>query len=471
VPRAAKGMRSMARFASENGSVFTPNGANVIRIPVSSANFTDISKALFEVTLTNNSVNACKFDGGAQAIINRLAIQSTGNGNEIERLDHYNVMATKMDQYSTSSDGLQGRSLLSGCPGRISNFPEFDQVTSGVANAVATVASFDSGLVATTTVGGVDDVTAIATLQSAGGAGYLPQESVVLNAGMSRTFCFQLRGAWFNPMLGRLLPPATGFTLQIELEAAVTAMTGIAPDYTVSNPRLLLPTVSIEDPGLAQRVRQAIRSGVSWRGITAKTHQNVVAAGAGPASLPINDRSANIRGIMSVARTQAHLTAATRHSLTKSTLQFYSDWQYAVGSDLYPPQRVEMTMGAAAGGTAANNRVIGPAAVGLNYARAFSEVQRFWGSLHEDANATGLIGAESFCQSENNNGTGVIAINLQTWGDPSMASGLDAATDALPMSLEVTKTAMANAIQSVHTYVMCDLVFSLSGDGQLTSRS
>ena len=106
-----------------------------------------------------------------------------------------------------------------------------------------------------------------------------------------------------------------------------------------------------------------------------------------------------------------------------------------------------------------------------------------FGTFGAKAPSAGLIGAESFGQSKHNNSTGMLNCDLSAYSDSRVISGIDTASQALPVALRLDKSACAasgaddadgilagqGAIQ-VDTYCMADIEFMLMSDGSLTSR-
>ena len=152
---------------------------------------------------------------------------------------------------------------------------------------------------------------------------------------------------------------------------------------------------------------------------------------------------------------------------------------------MYPPAEVQIKAGSTvAGGTVAGTRVYASDANNLNVSESFAEAQRAFGTFGAKAPSAALIGAESFAQSEHNNGTGMLACDLSAYSDNQVISGIDTASQALPVALRLRKSACVasgaddaagvlagqGAIQ-VDTYCMADIEFMMLPDGSLTSRS
>ena len=152
---------------------------------------------------------------------------------------------------------------------------------------------------------------------------------------------------------------------------------------------------------------------------------------------------------------------------------------------MYPPAQVQIKAGSVvAGGTIKGARVYASDANNINVSESFAEAQRAFGIFGAKAPSAGLIGAESFAQSEHNNGAGMLACDLSPYSDSQVISAIHTASQALSVALRLNKSACAasgaddpagiragrGAIQ-VDTYCMADIEFMLMPDGSLTSRS
>ena len=219
--------------------------------------------------------------------------------------------------------------------------------------------------------------------------------------------------------------------------------------------------------------------------MTYKNHINTAVANNALEVLQLADRSMALRAIFSVLRRQAFVNDGARFSQSKKSIQYATAYQYQIGSDMYPPAQVQVVAGSTAvGGTVKGTRVYAADADNINVSEPFAEAQRAFGTFGARAPSAGLIGAESFAQSEHNNGTGMLACDLSAYSDSQVISGIDTASQALPVALRLQKSACAasgaanadgivagqGAIQ-VDTYCLCDVEFMMMPDGSLTSRS
>tara|TARA_E500000305_G_scaffold73010_1_gene58845 strand:- start:120 stop:533 length:414 start_codon:yes stop_codon:yes gene_type:complete len=135
----------------------------------------------------------------------------------------------------------------------------------------------------------------------------------------------------------------------------------------------------------------------------------------------------------------------------------------------YPVDLVELSTDTTAGGTTAGTRLPLSSTADLNIADAYNHVLRLFGNLN-NSNAHCLIGQEAYCQSQNNNGAGLIAIDLSAFSDGSVNSGLNT-LDNMPVSLEFLKTAACNAVTQIDTYAVKELIIMRDGNGVLSSMS
>ena len=104
MPKAVAGRGSMRKFQSSNGNTYN-QGSNIIRIDVNA----DVGAFLdgqhgeleFKVGINSKATNeATLIDTGGWGWIQRLRIEA--DGIELERIDNYNLLATKLFQYQAN---------------------------------------------------------------------------------------------------------------------------------------------------------------------------------------------------------------------------------------------------------------------------------------------------------------------------------------------------------------------------------
>jgi len=485
--------RHLSVFTAENASTFTPSNS-VVRIPVSSGAFLDQKNARLCFDFTNKTVDdAVHLDGGAQCLIQRLRVLSV-QGVELERIESYGLLHTTLDQYTSDDTHMKTANVLCGAPARCQESAYFTQATGGTNNnANVTAGGITVGATTNATVGGSGNALATLTLSvaGAGGIGYDQTQSDIINTGVTRHYEIPLQCGWFRPTSGKYLPPSCAYVLELTLGSGEASLVNLVnntahkPSYTLNNVELKIPAIAVQDPAFNQRIALMKRNGVSWRASTFKNHINTAVASASLEVLQLADRSMALRAIFSVLRRQAFVNDGSRFSQSRKSIQYATAFQYQIGSELYPPAQITIKAGSTAtGGTIAGTRVYKSAGADLNISEAFAEAQRAFGTFGANAPSAGLVGAESFAQSEHNNGTGIIACDLSAYSDSQVISGIDTASQALPVALRLQKSTCANsgaddnagvtagqgAIQ-VDSYCLVDIEFMLMPDGSLTSRS
>jgi hypothetical protein len=457
--------RHLTRFNAENASVFTSSN-NVCRIPVQSGSFLDLNEALLNFKLKNNATgHAIQLDDSASCVISRIRVLNL-QGGELERLESYGLLSNIIEHYTGNFDDINTNSALSGAPGKFDYTPAQANIAAGAANV-------DELSGKTLTIAG-----ATVASVNVGGQGFLQNQSDILNNNISRNYSIKLKGAWFNPDHKNYLPPNSGFVLELTFGtgAASFKSTTAAAVYSVENCILSVPAIRVDDADLMNRMNLNNRS-MSWTGTTFSHHINTSPAGADSRNvIQLAVRCYVLKGLLSVFRVQSDLSALAKFSLSKSTLQGISNYQWQIGSDNYPQQQIDLTITAGAtlatGGTAAGTRCILAGTDNNKISEAYGEVVRFFkGMKGNHAQGGGLVNPEAYCQGPNNNGAGLIAVSTEPYGsDGNIHNGIDTASTAMPVQLSFTTSANALAIQQIDTYAMCQIQFMRDADGNLSSE-
>ena len=468
---------NISQFLASNASDFTPSN-NTIRINVSSGAFLDLKNAVLEFDLKNTtSTDPARLDGGAGCVINRIRVLSS-DGSEIERIDSYNLLDCVLDQYTASDGSARIKSAQKGSPRFADDTPAFDEATSGaLATGERTASPYETGITISGTQTAGDDTAGKLQLKvsGVGGIGYDPRQSDILNTGITRHYSMGLKCGFFNPSTAKLLPPNTPFQLEITLGAAADCIVNLAGanavNYQLNNAELHIPAVVVNDPNYMAMVNQRLSQGISYKCNSYDHFVNTTASGAGKDVIQLSARARSLKGLMSVMRQQSKVSSDNDFKLSKRSIQYVSDYSYKVGSQNYPVDRVNLSTDTTAGGTASGGRIPLASTANLNIAEAYNHALRLFGSLNL-SNANIQIGQEAFAQSENlnNNGAGILAINLSAFSDGSVNSGLNTLNN-LPVSLEFTKTAACNAIVQIDSYSVKELIVMRNGDGVLSSMS
>jgi len=470
VADAVPSSKNIQQFLSSNASTFTGTGNNVCRIPVGSPAFLDLKNSLLQVEFTNTTASAdtVQLDGGVDGCIRRLRIISS-DGSVIEEINQYGLLSSVLDQYTMGSGSQRTSKALKGAPGR-----NDDAVAcsgqSGAAPAVgAQVATtYRSGLSVSVQGTLADDTTATKTrviLGGIGGIGYDPQDSDILNQDISRKYMFHLKAGFFNLATAKLLMPNTNFTLEIEFNDPVNCLksAAAAPLYSITNVELHVPAIVINDASFMQRMNQRMNQGVVMSCNSYSHFINTTGGNANKDVSQISARARSLKGLMSIFRLQANTVLGSVQKLSKRSIQYLDSYQYRIGSTSYPVDRVDIKTGT----TAANGLPLVAAGADLNIGEAYSQALRLTGNLNVQ-NAETLIDVQSFANSEVNNGTGIAAIDLSTYADNSVNSGIST-LDNMPISFEYQKNAAATGILQIDTFAVQQMTIVRAPSGVLSS--
>lgn len=500
---ALKSARVVRNFIAENQGVFSATN-NTARIQVVAEGFADLKKArlCFDLTSTSEAGFPIMLDGGAQCVLQRIRILSL-TGNEIERIEGYNLIAPVLDQYMDTQWDMFDKSVCGGNPNGYEFKPTVFTAAGGTitlaTNTLAgttvrpTVADFNiafnpSAANSTTVVRPAHDET-ITGANITGVTMNNPDFALdmdtcdLLNTGITRTYQIPLTAmGWFNPTLGKLLPPGIPFTLELSFATNTTALcstvapgAAVLPSYTIQNLLLKVPVVNIDDPAFRAAMGSLKSAGYEWTAQTYKLYTSswpTCPAGTSQ-TVQISDRSRSLNALIGVLRNTDFLSndiaVAARLKLCKRSIQAIADYQFTIGSDLYPPQPIYYKGNTVDGGTGTGGGAnpVGPGTVALNLGDSWNEARKVFGP-------GGVITRSNFADSmlPGQNGTGVMCVDLQSYhSDRRMSSGIDTASTATPITLNLhTGYANVNHGTQLDMFARCDITFVLvPGTGELRS--
>ena len=246
---------TLARFDSTNGVLFSPTGANDIRIRVRSDGFLVGHKHYLQFKL--NGTNAGFIDGDAGSFIERLTIEA--NGTQIEQVDRYGLYNGIRKNYNTSAPEIYRKNSQAG--GALLGCDASDEIKLGNLGAAIGNAS-------------------------------------------ANTFCIQLNSGFIMNTFNKALPMGMAeIEIILRLRSNTGALVntgadaGTTPTYTISEPRIYAPVYRIQNPSVMSSYNQLASSGISWVGDTVKTYVNSVNNVSGPQTLQINDRSQSLKAL------------------------------------------------------------------------------------------------------------------------------------------------------------------------------
>ena len=459
------GSRNLIKFQAENPSTFTGVNNNVVRIPVSSGSFLDLKNSVLGYKFKNTSTGGtteCTLDGSSACVIQRLRILSN-QGLEIERLDQYGQLHAILDQYSGSLTSLISNCAMDGGARRIS-YSTKQPSLAVAASSSETMA--DGTTISTGAIGGT-----ITIANEVGGKGYMQEEADSLNTSISRNYQFGLKAGFFNPSTAKMLPPNVGFVLELTLASPANCIKTAAttPSYEATNFILSVPSVNILDVAAMNRLNERLSKGVSYKCTSFNHHVNTLTSGAGNASLQIGERALQLKGLIAVIRPQADLSDKTKFKLSKRTIQPVENYQWQIGGSQYPVNQVQIVCDSSTSYTTAGTRLGLKSNDTINVSEAYTECLRVFGGLNSNMGSC-VIGLEEYAQSTLNNGCGLLAVDLMSYSDGSVSSGINTASNALPVVLNLQKNSKANATLQLDTFCIVEMSVMIDSFGQLFSE-
>lgn len=420
--KAIAGHSNLRRFASSNGTEFTPDNNNIIRIPITSSGINSFldgahSYLQFKVSADNKTTNEAQvLDGGIWCIIQRMRILCRTSGAVLEDVNNYNLLHNTLFKFQTDPSKLAHHNAVSGtAPNMIGN--------------------------------GADP--------SAGGyeQDYNPEESRAFAGNTSAsdmTLCMPLISAFLSNTKGLYCPlgASGGIELELTIASALSCMVSTADvNYKVKSAHFYAPIVNITGQDFSNSMAQmvSIMGGLSFTG---STYENFVsniddADGEKSVSIPVQCRS--LRAIMSVSRTTANVADLDFHGLTTTLPNATTAFNYRVGDAMYPPSRIQCLVADADANNTAN---------------AYNQALLATGQLNS-IHAQTLINNSQF-----NTDSWVYAVDTEAYlNETSNVShtGIDVLNGNLQVALEVNNNPAG--AQRVDTFCLKEVLYYMDSNG------
>jgi hypothetical protein len=432
---AVQATTTLSRFASVNGTSFTPTGSNQVRIKIQAPGFLDLAKHSLSFKIT--AATAGLFvDTHAGSFFDRLRIEA--NGVVIEEINSYGLYNSIRKTYNRSF-AHQWKDAVGAGSAQL-------EIKNQAADAGA-----DDGKIVKAEVGSLG-------------------ESIATNA--SAHFTIQLESGLFQNDHKKALPEGTvELDLILTLAAnnqAVVAATGQAPTWTLSDPVVHCPSYRIDNGDVMASYRQVMQAeGMMISGITAKAYVNELAGAAGRKSLQINDRSLSCLGMVTALRDSGVDSVIDKYAngaygFNDGTGNVTS-YRYQIAGINYPASDVDVE-------TAANGR---------NFGRVYHESVKALaraGELESDGNVSRhqLAGSilDVYASATDTASTevpkGLISVDLRKFNDAMLRmSGLNTAANASPNVCEITTDALHGAL-SATTFSICEAFYQIMPNGSMS---
>lgn len=428
--KAVAGHSALRRFASSNGTEFTPDNNNIIRIPVTSSGLNSFldgahSYLQFKVSADNKITNeAQKQDGGIWAIIQRFRIICRNSGAILEDVNNYNLLHNTLFKYQTDPSKLPHHNAVSGTP-----------------PSMEILATYAEGPPIVVT----NNVPTYKPEQSRGFAGN--------TAASDMTLCMPLISGFLSNTKGLYLPlgASGGIEIEITLASALSCMVADTDvNYKVKSAHLFAPIVHITGDDFSASMAQMV-SVMGGLSMTGSTYENFVsntddAAGEKVVNIPVQCRS--LRALMSVSRTTANVADANFHGLTTTLPNATTQYNYRIGDSMYPPSRVQSAVADADANNTAN---------------AYQQALLATGQLNS-IHAQTLVNNSQF-----NTDSWVYAIDTEAYLNETANvshTGLDVLNGNLQVALEVDNDPVG--AQRIDTFALKEVLYYMDANGSFS---
>ena len=421
-------------FFPSTGDSYSDTTTNIIRIDLSYDGFLDTSQSYLTFDFINTSTKNMKLDLG-QPVIKKLTVSS--GGVVLEEIQNYNQLVGGVLIPSQAGTGNIHEQGLNGCIGAGG---DTKPVTSGQYNQCSSDETAYDG----------SNATAILAGAAAGGA------TTTIKC------CYKLvSGLLDNDKYIPLNLLNSGLQIEILLapgnEIGVSTHSGpVNLKYDIKNVRYAahLIDLSREFTDRLRAVQQASGGNLSIAGTSFRSFTGKFDANSSHQSINIPCR---VRSIKSVFWKLSKDPSNILYNLSCGGHGNMSQYQLKIGAVNYPPTAVEVNT--------LTNKIT-----------PYLELQKAFGKLGSTVHSD-LLGSGSYLTAETaslsaNGGVFQFApfgIDLESFRH-QIENGIDSASRALPMSLELT-TSGTNTAATTHIFVMYDSMFYVNIDGSMKVSS
>ena len=449
----------LSKFTSNNGSSFSPTGANEIRIRIKADGFMDVSKHYLEFTVTTATA-ASFIDTHAGSFFDRITIEN--NGAIIEQLNSYGLYNSIRQNYNQSLDEVLKTNVQSGA-GKL-----------GVQQSVGT---FTGVVIAGSAVTAAEINTSTGTFVTATNGLNLNVNKSALGKSMAAAdaikFQIQLESGLLKNHHEKALPDGLGeieLVLRLAQNNQAVVSTG-AVTWTISEPAFYCPVYMIQNADVMASYRNVIASeGVMISGTTAKTYINSIPNTATTHTLQINDRSLSCLGLITALRSGAADSTLAIYSngaygiTGTANTQHARSYKYMIGGVNYPQTDIKINPTATATdlGRMHEESLKVLAKHGAKYSNSVVSLEQLTGQLAEtyvSANDTGAFTAPR----------ALVSVSLKKFSDDGLRMiGLNTSQNSSPNVLELDVGTAFGLVVNATTFSVCEAFYQMDGMGGLT---
>eukprot|EP01045_Picozoa_sp_COSAG04_P019783 COSAG04_NODE_1956_length_5141_cov_4.223126_4_plen_500_part_00 len=481
LPVAIEARSNRRTFFPSNGTTFSRNGTNIIRLNLNSQSFIDFSHSYLQFTLDNRATNASLAVDEGCPFFSRVQIMS--GGKELEDIQEYGRLYSILQAVQGSGLNKDEQSLTShisyGAPSDSAATVDAttmlgDHQVGGLAHDGMTTTLRD-GIKATMELA-INN--AINAQFNQGEFKYNKANQIAAAGGAndfeSRTYNLPIVSAIFNiqkyfPLL--LTDQGLDIYLHLETSKNIGAWSHDPnTDYQISNVKYIAHEVNLDDSFVNQmKASMAATGGVlSLSSTTYRYNQVTEAAASGSGGdLNLSVRTKSLKGL--IVRPQAQALNEDHRTFAVSVGQHcgINSIQFRVGSVLYPQSAIEFS--------------------DTNKGELFNEIRKCFGTIGVYNYGTSLNTAtvrvttanemkpaeDAAPKPEGVKSTWLAAYDFETFAKSATESGLNTADRALAVTMDVKRTGIdANEANGVRydTFAMCDCIIYISQNGEIFTR-
>ena len=449
LPLAVESRSRRRTFFPVNGQTFNSDGANIIRVDLSSDALLDTQHSYlrFDVTPAGGTIGIDA--AGGHAFIKRLRVEQSGT--VLEDINSYNrLMGGVVLPCQSGDDHHKERSITE-------HIRDAGEVSARAATNVQTQFQADNNSSAST-----------ALLQ-----GEHHQLVTQVPNGTRITMAIPLNtGILNNEKLIPLMLMSAPLTIEIELcpSAQSLCWNTAAGTFDISNVRYIANLIEVgQDVAGQLRMVQEMSGGVlTLAGQTYRHFSGAITATAGNQIINVPARVKSMKSMFFVSQGTG-AGGVTGDSATTYDISFggsmkLNEYQLKIGSVVYPPTPVKCSF---------NDGTIASDDTAHVRSEPLMELAKAWGNVGS-TKGLGRLSAFNYSAIESTravtDGQYVFApfgLDLEAFQRVAIESGVNTADRSLPISLVLDYTNAPTA-QNVDVYVLADALFYINGDGSMS---
>ena len=456
LPVAIEARSNRRSFYPSNGNIFSPTGTNVLRMTLNSNSFLDFSHSYLQFTLLNNSGHRLQTDLGVP-FFSRLQIMS--GGQELEDIQEWSRL------YAT----------LLCAQGSVLNADENSLTQHGKnTEYIADDAEWTTTAPTDAELNAAMDRRNPNIHKPAPGAAAVGTFGTIQN-GDSRTYNVPLMSGIFNiEKYFPLLLTDQGLDLYFTLNSAVEigVWDNAAAGYQINNVKYVAHEVNLDDSFVNQmKASMQATGGLLSLSSTTYRYYQLQGTTVGQEDHNISCRVKSLKGMIVRPQRGDLQNTHDKFAISTSTPLGINEAQFRIGSVLYPQESIKFS----------ND----------NKGELFQEIRKCFGTIGSYNHGT-MLNDETLIQEADERlatgggapggaiaGTGgtkrqhfMIAYDFETFAKSATESGINVSDRALPVTLTLKKTGVANQMQAGRhdVWAMCDCIIYIDLMGKISTR-